>query len=273
MGTTATVIAGDASTALLEWATNELERFEQSWSRFRAGSDLTAANATANEWTPITPLLAIALERAARLWKATGGAFDPTILRSLEAAGYDRSFEKVVRDDPTATIASAVTPGFEHVELDVPGLRLRLRDGARLDLGGVGKGLAADLLAEGLVDRGARSALVSVGGDIRAVGDLPENGWSIPVLRPDGTPWFEHVLSNGALVQSTFALRSWTRDGRELHHIIDPRTGAPAESDLLTVVVAGAEAWWAEGFAKAAIVLGRDRGLPLLASRGLEAWT
>jgi len=270
MGSTATVIVGDAEPELVDWAMRELERLEQSWSRFRPDSDLSLLNGSQNEWVAVPPLLVLALERAAQLWDATQGAFDPTILPALEAVGYDRSFDAMTKDDPAPPARGAV-PGFDHVDLDAAAHRARLR-GVRLDLGGIGKGLAADLIAEGLVDRGARSALVSLGGDMRVAGDAPEGGWMIPVERPDGSTWFTHPLACGALVQSTCSLRAWTRGGHRVHHIIDPRTTAPALTDVDTAVVAGAEAWWAEGFAKAAIILGRVRGLALLAAHDLRGW-
>jgi len=271
MGSTATVIAGDAPDALVDWAVGEVERCERSWSRFLPDSDLAALDAHHGQVVEVTPLLALALERCASLWDETGGAFDPTILDALERAGYDRSFELLADDGPAPRANAA--PGFGDVEVDFDTRRVRLPRGTRLDLGGIGKGLAADLVAEGLVDRGARSAFVSLGGDLRVAGEVPEDGWRVPVERPvTDEILFHHTLRDGALVQSTCALRSWRRGGRSFHHIIDPVTGTSATTDVHTVIVAGSEAWRAEGLAKAAIVRGRASGGRLLRDAGVDAW-
>ncbi len=281
MGSTAHLVLGDADPALADWAVEELERLEQCWSRFRPGSELRRLNAGSGEWVAVSAPMRLALANARTLWEATGGAFDPTTIDALERAGYDRSFELVDAVDAHATGASETArgggpaPGFGGVDIDVPGSAARLPPGTRLDLGGIGKGLAADLLAQGLVERGARTALVSVGGDLRAYGDPPApEGWLVPVEDPDdpGRVAFKYPLVRGGLVTSTTRIRRWRRAGRDLHHIIDPATGEPTATSIVAVVAAANEAWWAEGIAKAMIVRG-PRDAPALARRaGVRAW-
>jgi thiamine biosynthesis lipoprotein len=223
----------------------------------------------------VSATLLAALVRAREAWVLTGGAFDPTVLPALEGAGYDRSFELMARDDPRPPASVLPVAGFGRVELDVDELVVRLPAGVRLDLGGIGKGLAADLVAEGLVDRGARSALVGIGGDLRACGDAPSpDGWPVPVEHPadEHAVAFVHPLRAGGLVTSTTRIRTWRRAGRPMHHIIDPGTGAPAASGVIAVVVAASSAWRAETVAKAMIVVG-ERDAPALAARaGVDAW-
>ncbi len=147
--------------------------------------------------------------------------------------------------------------------------------GTRVDLGGVGKGLAADLVARGLVDRGARTALVGMGGDLRARGEPPPDGaWDIPVLDPfdDTRVAFRFPLVEGAIVTSTTRIRSWTRGGRDRHHLLDPATGDSARTGIAAVVVAADDAWWAEGIAKSVVVAGPTNGARLAASTGVQAW-
>src|SRR5205823_4463593 len=112
---------------------------------------------------------------------------------------------------------------------------VRAASGVRIDLGGIGKGLAADLVAQGLVDRGARTVLVGLGGDLVAHGESPPDGaWDVPVQDPadDERVAFRYPLARGALVTSTSRIRSWTRNGRSYHHIIDPATGDSARTDV-----------------------------------------
>ncbi|MEP6658386.1 MAG: FAD:protein FMN transferase [Acidimicrobiales bacterium] len=276
MGSSSHLIVGDADDRVIEWAVAEIERLEQCWSRFRPNSELSLLNAQAGVWVAVSPTLLFALTRARDLWRATEGCFDPTVLDALERFGYDRSFDRVEVDlaDAPAPEWSPV-PGFKTVDIDVAQSRVRSAPGVRIDLGGVGKGLAADVVAEGLVDRGARTACISLGGDIRVCGDPPEpTGWRIPVEDPfvDGRTLFEYPLAEGAIVTSTRLIRRWSRGGRAYHHIIDPTTGAPSDHGIAAVVVAGGEAWWAEGFAKAAMVAGIERGRNLLKLAGLTAW-
>jgi thiamine biosynthesis lipoprotein len=275
MGSRAEVIVGGGDVALVDWAMDEIATLERTWSRFRSESDLCRLNDAAGRWVDVAPLLLLALDRADALWQATDGRFDPTILHALENAGYDRTFELVgIGAQAQAPVAPVPAAGFGNVAIDLANGRARVPAGIALDLGGIGKGLAADLVADGLIARGAASALVSMGGDLRAAGDAPEGGWPVPVedpMRPDETR-FIHPLRDGGVVTSTTLIRSWDRDGVRMHHIIDPTTGAPARSELVAVVVAGAEAWWAEGVAKAALIAGADEAPTMLQRCAVHGW-
>ena len=274
LGTTAHVVLGDAPEAVMPWAFDEIERLEQCWSRFRPDSELSALNARAGRWVDVSPSMLLALTCAADLHRETFGHFDPTVLEALERVGYDRSFELVcpVADDPAACARPA--PGFRHVEIDTDAARVRLPDGLRLDLGGVGKGLAADLVARGAVDRGARSVLVSLGGDQRSRGEPPPGGWwPVPVEHPlDETRLaFVYPLVDGAIVTSTRRYRAWRRGKREYHHIIDPCTGDSARTPIVAVVATARDAWWAEGIAKSVMIAGVDEGVALARVANVDA--
>jgi FAD:protein FMN transferase len=270
MGSRAHLIAGDSSSLLDDWAIPELERLEQCWSRFRPTSELVALRDAAGRWIDISPTLEIALRKAQVLHRSTGGWFDPTV--DVSALGYDRTFPSV---DLHCGDAPRYQPalGADRLELGEGCARLAL--GATLDLGGLGKGLAADLIATGLLERGARSACISMGGDIRAVGNTPIDGpWQIPVENPNhhGVTLGTVGLAEAAIVTSTTAYRRWRRDGQELHHLVDPRTGRPSANGVRAVVVIADEACWAEGMAKAALVAGVHEGRRLLERHGLGGW-
>ncbi len=276
MGSTAHVVVGDAPPGVTEWALEEIERLENCWSRFRSGSELARLNASAGRWLDVSPPMLLALTCAVDLHLATRGLFDPTILESLERAGYDRSFESVDRDAaPAGAPGAPVTaPGYGRVDIDVDAARVRVPAGVRIDLGGLGKGLAADLVSRGLVDRGARTALVSLGGDMRARGESPDGAWPIPVEHPldDTRVAFVHPLADAALVSSTRRIRAWRRADQEFHHIIDPRTGDSARVPIVAVVAAARDAWWAEGIAKAVMIAGAAEGPDLARAAGVRAW-
>jgi FAD:protein FMN transferase len=273
MGSTAHIVLGDAPDGLSAWAVDELERLEQSWSRFRPDSELTRLHERDGAWTSVSNVMLLALTCAAHLHRATEGRFDPTIRTALERNGYDRSFE-LVESSTVPTPVARAAPGFARVVIDAERSRVRVPSDVQIDLGGIGKGLAADIVARGLIDRGARSALVGLGGDLRAHGRPPGRAWEIPVTHPgdESRVAFEWSLAAGGLVTSTTTIRSWTRGDRTLHHIVDPATGNPADSEIRAVVAAAPEAWWAEGIAKAVLIAGLEHGPALARRSNVHAW-
>ena len=130
------------------------------------------------------------------------------------------------------------------------GDRIELEPGVKLDLGGIGKGYAAEQAATVLAAAGP--CLVNAGGDVA----IRAGAWPVGVQTSTGTLTLE--LSTGALATSGRDRRRWLRDGRELHHLIDPATGTSAEGDLLRVTVVGKDAVDAEVWAKALFLVGAD---------------
>jgi thiamine biosynthesis lipoprotein len=164
-------------------------------------------------------------------------------------------------------------PGWRQVLLQENPPRARLAGGAQLDLGATAKAWAADRCAEIIARRLGCGALVSLGGDIAVAGPAPAGGWRIRVTDdhaagPDA-PGQTVAISSGGLATSSTTVRAWTRDGRRMHHILDPATGEPARSCWRTVSVAAGSCTDANIASTAAIVRGpaavgwlRELGLP-----------
>jgi len=297
MGSTAHVVVLDDDVEHLDWAQREAERLEALWSRFRADSDVTRCTRDAGARpTPVAPETFELVARAIDAWRATAGRFDPTVLHALEAAGYDDTFT-VVRERPQArTVVRSAPPGHAAIDvlvddllrgsaervpgcagivLDATHCTVALPAGVGLDLGGIGKGAAADRIAEGVVARGASGACVALGGDVRAAGAAPGGApWPIPVEDPfdDTRTMLTVPLRDAAVVTSTRLIHRWVHDGVPRHHLIDPATGHPADRGVAAVVVHAPDAWWAESLAKAALVAGVQEGLDLLAGHGVTGW-
>jgi FAD:protein FMN transferase len=249
-----------------------VDHLEQAWSRFRPDSELSALNADPAPEVRVTPDLASALRRALVAWDLTDGRFDPTVHDALVGAGYDRTFDEI-RDGTVAPPEGTVVPGCAGVRVG-PDCVVR-PPGLRFDLGGIGKGLAADVVAGQLVGLGVRSVVVAVGGDVRVAGRAPVGGWRIPVADPfaEADRFLTVAMDEGAVVTSTTRIRRWqTADGGWAHHLIDPATGRPATSGVAAVVAVAAEAWWAEAVAKAALVAGEAAGSALLGRHGMQGW-
>jgi FAD:protein FMN transferase len=158
----------------------------------------------------------------------------------LVRAGYDRTFAELPEDGP-APAAGACCGGAVRID----GNLIELDHGVRLDLGGIGKGYAAEQAATILADAGP--CLVNAGGDIALRGIA----WTIAVQ-----PQLTLELEGGGLATSGRDRRSWQRGGRELHHLIDPATGEPAACDLLRATVVAPDAIQAEIWAKALFLAG-----------------
>ena len=271
MGTTVEIVILGAPRDLAARAQTAIDDLEGRWTRFRASSELCRLNAAAGTPVAISRPTFDAVTRAVEGWKVTGGRFDPTVLRALEATGYDRDFASVPRTGPALRVAREPAPGCDAIELD-PALRsIRLPPGARLDLGGIGRGLAADFVAQAILDAGADGVLVRVGRATRVAGRSPrDEGWVLELDNPLAFGSLGPVrLAAGAVCTSTRTRHKWTRGGVPLHDLIDPATGAPSWSGLASVTVLAAQAWEAEVLAKAAFVAGPRTGRSLLISNGV----
>lgn len=273
MGCAAHVVTVDGTEGLLRLARHELETLERRWSRFISGSDVDRLNRLAGTAVEVHPDTLTLVSAAIELWNLTGHRCDPTVLPSLVAAGYRAS-----RHDPrrvtrmAADPRSGPAPGCEDIDLDVSAGTVRLPRGVAFDPGGVGKGLAADLVAGALLDAGAAGALVNVGGDLRVVGESPDGeGWYLEVEDPYDPEGFVLRLSlgDGGLATSSTLTNTWEEGGEARHHLIDPRTGRPSTSPVVAASVVAGSAWLAEGYAKAALLAGPEEGIELLEAGGV----
>jgi len=269
MGCTAHVVVVGGPRGLTTLARERLQALEARWSRFLPTSELSRLNAAAGTPCHVSPETFGLIERSIHGWAATGGAFDPTVLPALVAAGYDRTFRELSDDERPA---GHPVPGLGcgAIRLDPRWRMVTMPTGTTLDPGGIGKGLAADLVVALLVDAGASGACVNVGGDIRVAGEAPTPaGWVVSVEDPraPGRELDRFVLADGAVATSSTAVRSWRRGGRLQHHLIDPATGSPASSPALAATVVAGAGWWAEVLTKAALLAG-SAGPGLLATAG-----
>ena len=151
--------------------------------------------------------------------------------------------------------------------------RITLPPGVRLDLGGIGKGHAADLIATELAERGVAGACVSLSGDLRVIGEPPAAAgtWAVGVEDPHRPEQRQTLLGldGGAVATSSRLKRRWQSSAGESHHLIDPATGRPATTDVVAATVVAAQSAWAEIFAKVAVICGSQRGSRRLQDAGL----
>lgn len=245
--------------------------WERIFSRFRTDSELSRLNRSHGRWMPVSQLLWELIEIAVTAARQSHGLVSPALLPALEAAGYTKSF---IPDQPVAEVHPSKSASGPRVSLDYRGIRLNshsravwLPPGLRIDLGGFAKGWAADQVVRRLARFGP--VLVDAGGDIAVSGPRADDSpW--PIAVDDPCHRSEQIdlimLGEGGVATSGRDYRRWRQGDVERHHIIDPRSGAPANTDVLSATVIAPSVLAAELAAKAALILGSQAGLDYIAT-------
>ena len=273
MGTRARVLVVDGPPELPAQLAHRVHELEQQWSRFIPASEISRLNQAGGTSVPVSPDTLRLLACAVDGWEVSYGLFDPTVLGDMERAGYDCTFDDVARGDrPTPEARrSWLQRGCSGIEIDHQRAVVSLPAGVGFDPGGIGKGLATDLVADEALAAGAAGVLVDLGGDVRVAGRAPASAtdWVIEIDDPfGGLPLGMVVLHEGAVATSSRLRRHWLVDGEDRHHLIDPRVGHPSNGDVVAVTVVAALGWQAEVLAKAGFVGGAVQGLGLVTQAG-----
>lgn len=249
-------------------AISRLEDLESRWSRFRQNSEVSEVNRHAGDWCEVSMITAQLFEAGVRAIELTNGVVNPLMLKQLQSLGYADSHEhlELSTADPTG---DASEDRHAETTIDIAGGLVRIPAGTGFDPGGIGKGLAADLVTEDLLDAGATWAMVSLGGDIRFAGTALAN--YAPAVHVDDPRTAGALLgatrvAGGALATSSTTSRRWSINGQVHHHLLDPRTGAPTQSPRIAASVYAPNAWLADVLAKALVVN------PALGQGELTAW-
>jgi FAD:protein FMN transferase len=277
------------------------EECEDVMSRFRPHSELSQLNRSAGHPFVASPMLFEVVSAAISSSYSTGGVFDPTVLRAMIDAGYDRTFEELssakdgdsvrgggsvetpigggrLRERPWQSpraggAATRDVPGWTRIELDRSTRTIAMPPDVGIDLGGIGKGWAVDRAVELLRPLG--NFAVDAGGDLYAEGTLSDGGpWTVGVQDPFflERDMFTLAVRDRAVATSTIMRRRWAVDGRPQHHIIDPRTGRPSESGVASVTVLAESVASAEVMAKVALLMGPEDGARFLEQRRSLDW-
>lgn len=250
MGSTCRVISS-AAPQLLSAAIDQVRTLELLWSRFLPSSDISRLNSAGGIPTEVSQETIELLRVSALAWQTTEGAFDPTLLPALTSLGYARS-----RTNPqeVTELPDHVKSGGDPSLIRVDGCSVQFPPGLTIDPGGVGKGLAADLVANALTHESGKGALIEIGGDISVAGNSPHGRWVVNIWDPTrSTPQHQVALSSGGVATSSTCLRTWhTESGLQHHHLIDPVTLTPTRNGIVACTVIAGTAAWAEAFTKVA---------------------
>ncbi|HEY5667761.1 MAG TPA: FAD:protein FMN transferase [Candidatus Saccharimonadales bacterium] len=250
--------------------------FERQCSRFLPGSELSVFNRNAGTKQFVSDSFRRVLVTAKELSVATDGLYNPFILPALQAAGYDHSFVKGYEHDAQDDHSRKKVVSCEHLEIgDDWG---RIPYGTALDLGGCGKGYIADQLAT-FIEPQVDGYWLSLGGDIIAGGlDETQQPWRIAIQKAQGNGKQDighiRLLSRERLAAATSgtSVHRGVKNGRPWHHLIDPQSGEPVQSDMLSATVCHASGAWADVLASCAVIAGSEQAEPLLAKHHAAAY-
>ena len=243
------------------------EEWEQTLSRFRPESELSRLNRTINQSLRVSAVLWDVFQSALAAEEFTGGLVTPTVLHAILRAGYSRDFACLPRQqDASSAIQITVRP-LSSVRWDQAAQTIQLPADIHLDFGGIAKGWAAHQAVSRLQEIG--SALMNCGGDIAISGPLLDGSpWEIGVYQPFDreSDYAEMLYFHAAcgVASSATDRRRWMQGDQIRHHIIDPRTGMPAQSDVVSATVVAPTAIEAEAAAKSILIRGSMEGLDWL---------
>ena len=237
--------------------------WEATLSRFLPESELSRLNEHAGIPVAVSDLLYSVLATALTAAQATEGVYDPAMLDQLVKIGYDRTFDELAAVDFDPIIPGEPGGRWRGIKVDPIRRHVTLPVGIKLDFGGIAKGMAVDAVLERLRQSGVSHALLNAGGDLAVLGLPPaEEKWLIAV--PGRERFWSLPLHHGAIATSGIAHRHWWQGNTLRHHLLDPRTGLPAQSDLWSVTVVADRCEQAEVAAKVAFILGSCQGADFL---------
>lgn len=236
-----------------------VESSERRFTRFSEESELSALNRSAGQWFAVSPDFFEVMKDAFYYYQHTHGLFDPSILPSLQHAGYVHSMDQIrlfgAAPQPAGRKPVSISK-FAMVEFDEASHSIRLPADMQIDLGGIAKGWIAERAAR-LLSRYVSTCAVNAGGDMFLIGyPHGKDSWEVGLEDPRNpkTDLSVLLLQEGAIATSSVVKRAWKQGDVSRHHLIDPRTGEPANTPWLSVTVLAAHATAAETFAKAFLI-------------------
>lgn len=212
------------------------------------------------------------IEIGTRLSVASGHLFDPAIGRLIKLWGFQGADQENRKPPNPEEIEKLVKANPRMTDILVDGITLRCTNPAvQLDFGGFGKGYGIDLAIQHLSEMGVRNAIVNAGGDLRAIGSRAGHPWRIAIRRPSGTGVFAtiDVMGDESIFTSGDYERNFTYEGKTYHHIIDPRTGYPAQGTR-SVTVAHTDATTADAAATALFIAGPESWYQVARDMGIR---
>ena len=249
---------GEQAEDALADARVRVEEVEALWSVTDEGSEIYRANHSGGEPVNVSEETAELVSFALEMAEKTDGALEPTIYPVLRAWGFTTDTKQV----PSQEEIDALLEDVGHEKITLDGTLLTVPEGMELDLGAVGKGYAGDLAAEAVRARGIECAILSLGGNIQAVGSRPDGtDWRVGLRSPweDGTLGVLRVSNLAVVTSGGYENYFEDEDGNVYWHILDPETGYPAKSGLLSVTIICQQGRLGDALSTALFVMGPQK--------------
>ena len=259
MDTTMTLTAyGDHAEDALAGAKSEIERLDALFSISSESGDIYALNrdyaVTLHEDTQAL------LKRALEVSDSTDGIFDCTIEPVMDAWGFTTQNYRV----PSADELQQLLTHVDYKQVQQNGSDVSIPADVQVDLGGIAKGYTSDRIMQVFADNGVTSGIVSLGGNVQALGCKPDGSkWRVAVQDPndEGENFAVVEIADEAVITSGGYQRYFEEDGATYHHIIDPRTGYPADSGVISSTIISHDGTLADGLSTSLFIMGVDDAL------------
>ena len=249
---------GENAEAAIEAAEEEIRHLDTLLQRGEESSEIYQLNSSGSREVSEETLSVI--KRALEIAEATDGAFDPSIAPAADLWGfYGQNFRV-----PSPDEISSVLPTIGWKKISIEGNRVTLQPGTKIDLGGIAKGFLSGKLMEIFRDHGVETGIVSLGGNVQTLGEKTDGSiWKVALQDPDDPDRYLGQLSvaDKAVVTSGSYQQHFEKDGKEYHHILDPKTGWPADSGLTSVTIICEDGARVDGLSTALFVMGAERGI------------
>ncbi len=258
---------GSNSEEAVSKAVQEINRLDAMFSVGNTDSDVTKINE--NGSGEVSEETAFIMNRAMQVSKETKGAFDITIYPVMELWGFTTKNYRVPERSEIAEVLKHVS----YTNVGINGQQVTLSDGASIDLGGIAKGYTSSRVIEIMKDCGIEHAIINLGGNVQVLGTKTDGSdWRVAIQNPDSESSYLGILSTAdkAVITSGGYERYFEQDGQVYHHIIDPQTGYPSESDLTSVTIVCSDGTTADALSTALFVMGLDGAEELYRSGSLD---
>lgn len=249
---TLTAYGDNAQTAVND-AVAEIRRLDDRFSVGNAESDVTVINNAGGGH--VSEETAFLIEKSLDIGRKTNGAFDITVYPFMELWGFTSGNYRVPSDEEIKDVLS----GVSYMNVTADGLEVTLNNDAMIDFGGIAKGYTSSRVMDIFRQNGVEHGIISLGGNVQALNSKPDNSsWKVAVQKPDGDGEYLGILSvdNKAVITSGGYERYFEQNGVTYHHIINPSTGYPSDSDLTSVTIVCEDGTTADALSTALFVMG-----------------
>ena len=254
---------GDHADEAIDGAVEEIHRLDALLTTGSGTSEVGQINEAQQNSYLLSEDTASLMESSLLLYEATDGAFDLTVYPLMKLWGFtDGNFRVPSQEEIDAALGVV---GADAIEYDASSGRVTFdKNGMEIDFGGIAKGYTSDRLMELFREHGVESAIVSLGGNVQALGKKPDGSpWKVGIQTPEEDGRYLGIveIEDQAVITSGGYERFFEEDGRTYHHILDPETGYPAESGLLSVTIVSPDGTLADGLSTSLFVMGEEKAV------------